>query len=127
MSLDAAEGEILGEGTEEGVYPVTVHLEDSSNPPLSASTTSYIAVQKRVTENWFETGNRIGGLRHGRYDVVADDVGLADTASADGIIRVRISPRTGRSSNSQCVVRNSASANPCHAAAMTCTAQQIHQ
>ncbi len=64
MQLDMEEGEILGKPMSQGTYDILVRVTDSSNPPTEAEKKLPLIVKSRVTEEWFETGNRIGGLRH---------------------------------------------------------------
>ncbi len=64
LQMDQEEGEILGKPLSQGTYDILVRVTDSSNPPNRAEKNLPLLVKPRVTEEWFETGNRIGGLRH---------------------------------------------------------------
>ncbi|MBX3176989.1 MAG: hypothetical protein KF886_06505 [Candidatus Hydrogenedentes bacterium] len=64
LTLDAAEGELGGRSGAVGAHRVLVRVRDSASPPLETSGEYTLHIRPRPTELWWETGNRLGSLRH---------------------------------------------------------------
>jgi len=64
ITFDGSEGEFRGAPAHVGTYPVTITLRDSATPQSSATVSMSLNVRPRVTEEWWETGSRLCGIRH---------------------------------------------------------------
>lgn len=64
LSLDSAEGELRGRTESVGKHGLTITVSDAADPPNRASREFTLEIKPRATELWWETGSRLGSLRH---------------------------------------------------------------
>lgn len=64
LSLDSTEGELRGRTESVGAHPLTITVTDNADPPNHASRELILEIRPRPTELWWESGNRLGSLRH---------------------------------------------------------------
>jgi len=64
LFLDPAEGELRGRTESVGSHPLTITVTDGAEPPNRASRDLTLEIKPRPTELWWETGSRLGSLRH---------------------------------------------------------------
>lgn len=64
LSLDPVEGELRGRTESVGTHSLSISVADSDDPPNRATRVLPLEIKPRPTELWWETGNRLGSLRH---------------------------------------------------------------
>jgi len=91
LSLDDEEGEFRGRTTKVGSHLLRITVTDSATPPNSATAERALRIKPRPTELWWETGTRLGSLRHHHsadethwaFDHVEEQVDLLKRAGFD--------------------------------------------
>lgn len=70
LVLNRDEGEIRGRTEEQGNHTLHLSVLDSAVPPNQVSVERTLKIKPRPTERWWESGSRLGSLRHhaGRDD-----------------------------------------------------------
>jgi len=64
LTLDGAEGELHGRTLEVGDHMLQITVSDSAMPPNVMTEDQSLVIKRRPTELWWETGSRLGSLRH---------------------------------------------------------------